>query len=49
MLDEKHHSPVHAVEVPLDVVAAIVKQEDDWGESMVEHSGEFLDTKLPGD
>ena len=36
------------MEVPLDVVAAIVNQEDDWGESIVDHSGKFLDTKLAG-
>lgn len=36
------------MEVPLDVVTLIVNQENDWGKPMVDHSREFLDTKLPG-
>lgn len=45
--EDKRHSPVRAVEVPLDVVTLIVDQENDWGEPMVDHSGKFLDTELP--
>ena len=37
------------MEAPLDVVAAVVQKENDWGKLMVDHGGELLDTELPGD
>ena len=49
MSAKRRYSPVHAVQIPLDVVAAIVDQEDDWGKPMVDHGGEFLDRELSGD
>ena len=46
---KKRYSPVHAVQVSLDGVTAIVDQENDWGKPVVNHRGEFLDGKLAGD
>ena len=49
MSDAKTHSPVHTMKVSLDIVAAIVDQENDWGELMVDHGRKFLDTELPAE
>ena len=37
------------MQISLDVVTAIVDQEDDRGKSMVDHGGEFLDRELAED
>jgi len=37
------------MQVPLDIITAIVDQENDWGNPMVDHGGKFLDRELSGD